>query len=172
MRFTLFPHPSTPSAAAAEVSVEIEPLQGRQVRLRYELRGHLENVLVPAPAEPDRQDNLWEHTCFEMFARIVGAEVYDEFNFSPSTEWAVYRFDAYRQGFGKPVVLAPRIETEIEDDAFVMHAAFNLPGDGPWRVALSAVIEETNGAKSYWALKHAPGKPDFHHADGFVLELP
>jgi hypothetical protein len=33
------------------------------------------------------------------------------------------------------------------------------------------VIEETNGAKSYWALKHPPGKPDFHHADGFVLEL-
>ena len=41
-----------------------------------------------------------------------------------------------------------------------------------WRLALTAVIEETGGAKSYWALKHAPGKPDFHHADGFVLELP
>jgi hypothetical protein len=34
------------------------------------------------------------------------------------------------------------------------------------------VIEETSGGKSYWALAHPPGKPDFHHADGFVYELP
>jgi hypothetical protein len=36
---------------------------------------------------------------------------------------------------------------------------------------VSAVIEENSGAKSYWALKHPPGKPDFHHADGFDLTL-
>jgi hypothetical protein len=33
------------------------------------------------------------------------------------------------------------------------------------------VIEETNGNKSYWALAHPAGKPDFHHADGFAYEL-
>ena len=27
------------------------------------------------------------------------------------------------------------------------------------------------GGISYWALAHPPGKPDFHHADGFALEL-
>jgi hypothetical protein len=41
----------------------------------------------------------------------------------------------------------------------------------PWRLGVSAVIEESDGAKSYWALKHAPGKPDFHHADSFAYEL-
>ena len=40
------------------------------------------------------------------------------------------------------------------------------------RVAISAVIEEADGTKSYWALAHPPGKPDFHHADGFALQLP
>jgi hypothetical protein len=39
------------------------------------------------------------------------------------------------------------------------------------RVALSAVIEEEGGMLSYWALKHPPGKPDFHHPDAFALEL-
>ena len=39
------------------------------------------------------------------------------------------------------------------------------------RVALSAVIEDESGHISYWALKHAPDKPDFHHAAGFILEV-
>ena len=40
------------------------------------------------------------------------------------------------------------------------------------RIALSAVIEEVDGTKSYWALRHPPGAPDFHHPDCFALELP
>ena len=42
----------------------------------------------------------------------------------------------------------------------------------PWRLGLSAVIEENSGRKSYWALKHPDGPPDFHRADCFTLELP
>ena len=38
-------------------------------------------------------------------------------------------------------------------------------------LGLSAVIEEHDGTLSYWALRHAPGKPDFHHRDAFALEL-
>ena len=41
----------------------------------------------------------------------------------------------------------------------------------PGRIALSAVIEEGNGALSYWALRHPAGKPDFHHPDAFAMEL-
>jgi hypothetical protein len=47
----------------------------------------------------------------------------------------------------------------------------SLPGAAVWRLGLSAVIEETSGRKSYWALAHPKGKPDFHHADCFTLEL-
>ena len=39
------------------------------------------------------------------------------------------------------------------------------------RIAAAAVLEDETGTLSYWALRHAPGKPDFHHADGFLLEL-
>ena len=41
----------------------------------------------------------------------------------------------------------------------------------PLRIALSAVIEEIDGTKSYWALRHPPGPPDFHHRDCFALTL-
>ena len=43
--------------------------------------------------------------------------------------------------------------------------------DLPLRLGLCAVIEEESGVLSYWALKHRPGRPDFHHPDGFVLEI-
>jgi len=36
---------------------------------------------------------------------------------------------------------------------------------------MTAVIEEEGGAKSFWALAHASGKPDFHDAACFVGEL-
>jgi len=39
------------------------------------------------------------------------------------------------------------------------------------RISLTAVIEDTSGRIAYWALKHAPDKPDFHHAAGFILEV-
>jgi hypothetical protein len=39
------------------------------------------------------------------------------------------------------------------------------------QVGLSAVVEEESGTLSYWALKHGPGKADFHCPDGFLLEL-
>jgi hypothetical protein len=47
-----------------------------------------------------------------------------------------------------------------------------LPHKATWRLGLSAVIEDSSGAKSYWALAHPPGKPDFHHPDCFAHELP
>jgi hypothetical protein len=52
-----------------------------------------------------------------------------------------------------------------------LHDLIGLQGTPHLRVALSAVVEEENGTLSYWALRHAPGKADFHCPDGFVLEL-
>ena len=44
--------------------------------------------------------------------------------------------------------------------------------DLDWQMGLSAVLEETDGTKSYWALAHPPGAPDFHHPDCFALDIP
>ncbi|MFZ2030381.1 MAG: DOMON-like domain-containing protein [Vitreimonas sp.] len=170
MRVALKPHPDTPARAVRAVEVEIGPVSGAQLRLRYVVSGEIARLALPEAAPPERADELWKHTCFEAFAmRDVG---YREFNFSPSTEWAAYDFDGYRAGVRKADVLAPRIEGRHGQEHYELHVAFDLPGAAPWRLALSAVIEETDGVKSYWALKHPPGQPDFHHADGFVLELP
>jgi hypothetical protein len=70
---------------------------------------------------------------------------------------------------------APYFDVQSNDAGFELQVALdlsNLPLDGPWRLGLSAVIEEASGRLSYWALTHPPGKPDFHHSDCFALELP
>ncbi|KIU01512.1 exo-beta-N-acetylmuramidase NamZ domain-containing protein, partial [Staphylococcus aureus] len=46
-----------------------------------------------------------------------------------------------------------------------------LPG-GAWKAGITAVIEEADGAKSYWSVLHGPAAPDFHAPAGFAIDLP
>jgi hypothetical protein len=66
----------------------------------------------------------------------------------------------------------PKIETYRTQGAYTLKAEAELDTTAPLQLALTAVIEETNGRKSYWALAHAPGNPDFHDIAGFTLDLP
>ena len=127
-------------------------------------------VRIPDPVPPVRTDGLWKTTCFELFLRSEGADGYFEFNFSPSGAWAAYAFDGYRAGM-RDLDIAPPVIAFGSGRLEVTLDLASLPG-GAWRAGLSAIIEDRDGAKSYWALAHPPGKPDFHHADCFALELP
>ncbi|PZO52304.1 MAG: hypothetical protein DCF16_09920 [Alphaproteobacteria bacterium] len=169
MQVDLKPHPDTPANAVTAIEVEVVR-EGGVLRLKYRALGRMDELLVPAAAEFERGDELWKETCFEAFVRGPG-EAYCEFNFAPSSRWAAYAFEGYRAGMRDFEVAPLYVETDAAPDSFELIAAVT-PGEvGPWRVGLSAVIEETDGRKSYWALAHAPGKPDFHHGDAFQLEL-
>ena len=103
---------------------------------------------------------------------------YYEFNFAPSTQWAAYRFSSYRTGMSVATeISAPRIEVQSSPERYTLQAFLEwdrlpgLPPDAAWRLGLSALIEETSGRRSYWALAHPPGKADFHHSDCFAYEL-
>ena len=69
------------------------------------------------------------------------------------------------------------IEPRSSPDGFTLQASLDLdrlpgmPHELSWRLGLSVVVEDTNGGMSYWALAHPPGKPDFHHPDGFTCEF-
>jgi hypothetical protein len=171
MRQSLKRHPDTPCDAVTGIAVDIAYTLRGDLRLAYRVTGDIAALRLPPPAIAARTDNLWQHACFEAFIRSASDGTgYHEFNFSPSTQWAAYRFDAYRAGMA-PVDLLPRIETHATSTVFELRAVLALPSSAS-RLALSAVIEETSGRKSYWALTHPPGKPDFHHPDCFALELP
>ena len=177
MRVALKLHPDSTSAAASSVEVEVTRPRDGALTLSYVVIGKISSLRVPSAVAPARTDGLWQHTCFEVFLAVPPDVGYYEFNFSPSTQWAAYRFSGYRSGM--QVVSetdAPRIEVSSSPDSYTLRTALNLnmanvPRGTPWRLGLSAVIEETNGNKSYWALAHTPGKPDFHRADCFTYEF-
>lgn len=173
-------HPAAPAPPGIALTVHHLPGDdpARPLRLRYEIGGDPALLRWPAalaPGEATRRDELWRHTCFEAFvAAPAGAgEGYVEYNFSPSGAWACYRFDGHRAGMRpEPCAAAPRISVARAAGATVVEVA------APWppvsrrvRLGLTAVLEAADGSLSYWALRHPPGRPDFHNAAGFLLDL-
>jgi len=178
MRATLSPHPDTPRAAVTSLVAEVARPRAGLLTLVYRLTATMGDVRLPPAAAPERADELWRQTCFEAFPRAAGGDGYFEFNFAPSTRWAAYRFTSYRTGMASVEgVVAPRIDFRATGAGCELRAELDL-GTLPdlaaadWRLGLSAVIEAASGAKSYWALAHPPGRPDFHHVDGFALHIP
>jgi hypothetical protein len=173
MRWSLRLHPDCRCDAVTSIEVEATRIGATSLILHYRVTGTIEALLLPAVSESVRTIALWEHSCFEAFVRAGTGNPYVELNFAPSTQWAAFDFDDYRQGFRDAGIAAPSISVHASERQFELHCAVEMPliADEPWRLALSAVIEERSGRKSYWALARAPGKPDFHHRDCFVAEL-
>jgi hypothetical protein len=172
-------HPDSRCAAVTEIAVDVARPRPGALVLRYVVSGRMSELRLPAAAMSVRADELWRHTCFEAFIRAAPSAAYYEFNLAPSTQWGAYGFTGYRDGMRMAGEIgAPRIEVQSAPERYTLQAALELekvprlPCDAAWRLGLAAVIEEANGDKSYWALAHPPGKPDFHHADCFALELP
>jgi hypothetical protein len=177
MRLALRPHPDSRSTAVTRIDVEVLRPHPTDLVLRYEMNGDMARVKLPAAAASARADDLWRSTCFETFVRSPILKAYYELNFSPSTLWAAYRFSGYREGMaiaeeiGPPQFMSRLAPQAFDLDVGVDLAAADLPDDAPWRLALSAVVEDLDGVKSYWAWSHPAGKPDFHHPDAFACEL-
>lgn len=136
------------------------------VRFRYRVQGDVRRIRLPPPGAAARADGLWRHTCFEAFVRPYGSDRYLELNFSPAGAWAAYSFERYRVRLeAPPSVDTPRIRVRVDDDSLSLDATVQLPPlcrDSA--VGLAAVIEDSDGNLSYWALAHPCAQPDFHDA--------
>ena len=106
----------------------------------------------------------------------AGDGTYAEFNFAPSGAWAAWRFSGYRSGRADLAVEPPAIRSTASDVGFALDVALALPGGfahAGAAMGLSAVVEESDGTMSWWALRHPEGdRPDFHHGDCFQALLP
>ena len=178
MRQLLRLHPDSRCVAAAHIEVEVARPHADSLALSYLVTGKMSEVRMPPVMAAARSDELWRHTCFEAFVCASSGAEYYEFNFAPSTQWAAYRFSSYRSGMRVAnEISAPRIEVQSSPECYTLQASLeldwlsSLPPGARWRLGLSALIEETSGRRSYWALAHPPGKADFHHSDCFAHEL-
>jgi hypothetical protein len=171
-------HPSTPTDVVRAVSALARRDGTQRLAVRFEVDADLAHVRVPGSRPPRFVMQLWEHTCFEVFVGIDGSPVYHEYNLAPSGEWAAFEFARYREveslGHERP---PPRIGLRSTGDHLQLTASIALDRltatdpAAPLRLGLSAVIEQADGTLSYWALRHPPGRPDFHHASAFALLL-
>jgi len=177
-RADLEPHIAYPPRWPCRVKARTCLAAKHTLNFEYTLETDLARWRIPARGATARQDQLWMHTCFEAFVRVPGSSRYVECNFSPSSAWALYHFDAYRQGM-RPVDVgsAPVIEMEQSPTMLRLRAQVSLAEAAlgqrhcDYELALSAVLEDTDGTLGYWALAHPTGKPDFHHDAGFALSL-
>ncbi len=178
----LVAHPAGSAGPVSSLLVSGTLHSSGSLAVEFQLTAELRALrLVPSVCQPQRRDDLWRHTCFELFARRVGQPGYCEFNFSPCGDWAAYEFDCYRStpreatqspievnlhtsGLGQVQVRA-RIDLQ---SAFAAHA---VATEADWRLNCAAVLESTDGSLSYWAVHHPGAKPDFHDAAGFCVRV-
>ena len=174
----LISNAASPDPVIRGIEAKVDGNESSALAVSYTLIADIHQLLIPVATTPRHVDGLWRHSCFEAFIGVKNSPGYYEFNFSPSSEWAAYRFRGYRDG--GPLdddALAPDICVEHAADRLRLAATVRLdhlsviqPGT-TLRIGLAAVIEATDGSLSYWALKHPSDKPDFHHPDSFALEL-
>ena len=176
-RALLLAHPDTPGEWVWSIAADVQ-LEAGALVCHYALHGEIGRLRVPAARAGRRADGLWQHTCFEVFAAADGGGDYYEFNFSPSLDWAAYHFDEYREGMTPAgLARAPGLNSRRTAERLELTAHLHLDGLAALaqarrlRLGLTAVVEDDGGNLSYWALRHAPGNPDFHDPDGFALEI-
>jgi hypothetical protein len=188
---SLTSHPTTPCTYVRAVSVHVDRVGEHVLALHYRVEGDLDELRCPAPRTSQQTDGLWQHACFEAFVKHGDTRAYLEFNFSPSSEWAIYAFDDFRAGMQPrqprhppEIVTAQRGDGVLEVDVTVdldgllaertrADARRASPEEtNRLRLSVAAVLEDRRGALSYWALAHPSERPDFHHPDSFVFWLP
>jgi hypothetical protein len=171
---SLLSHPAAPCALPCGIEVVAEMCADGSLALRYRITCPPAELRLPAPQAPGPADGLWQHTCCEAFV-AEDDDSYREFNFSPSGQWAAYRFTNYRERDNAFVPgAAPQLFVTPLADGFALQAtipAALLPPGKPLHLSLTAVIEAADGSKTYWALAHCAAQPDFHVRQSFALTL-
>ena len=165
------PDPTTPNL---EITTWIHR-QSKTLSIGYHVQGNLSQIVLPK-VEPciNRQDDLWQTTCFEFFLAIFNAPEYWEFNLAPTGNWNIYRFAKYRRGM-QPATRFEGLPLQVteSENSYYLETAISLDrvvsGNTTLEIAVTMVIEDTQGNLSYWAISHPGTEADFHRRDGFVL---
>ena len=176
MQFDLVPHPASPPAEPFRLwaTVDYAGAFGASAtcNIWFGIAAPVQRFRISHSDEPGRRDELWKTTCFEAFVQVEGEAAYSEFNFAPSGDWAAYDFIGRREGAVEAALANPPY-VRIEDNLtwWGLGATFALESGRRWALGLSAVIEEVDGTKSYWALAHGGDQPDFHDPACFTARL-
>jgi len=179
----LQPFSRSPETEGLALRAQWDRTLDRSLVFRFRLDGPLGGLHLPEPlATPTFREKLWEDTCFEVFLGIPGQEMYWEWNFSPSGDWALFEFtEPRRRAALPPMPQTPDVSVRSYGPALTLEAAVDvnfsptlawaLQTRSPIEASMTAVLKHERGTYSYWALKHAGEKPDFHRRESFILRV-
>lgn len=148
-----------------------------QLKIEYKLTGNLEQLILAEHADtPNRQHNLWQHTCFEFFLGIKNSTKYWEFNLAPTGNWNVFQFFNYRQDLTQEMAFSSLpFLVKQQADLLQLNLELNLakiiPLEQNLDMGITTVIENKQQQLSYWALNHPAKDADFHDRDSFTIVL-
>lgn len=177
MQLNLVPHPETPpSEPGFKLWANVDHAGALGVvattNIWFGIGAPASRFVIPDATEAERADDLWQTTCFEAFLKDPESDAYREWNFAPSGQWAAYDFTSEREGRTDPDVVEAYIRMEDNLTWWALGATIAVDADVRWLLGVSAVLEEKDGTKSYWALAHPDAaKPDFHNPACFTAHL-
>ena len=192
--FSLVPHAQSDGGKTYQIGAKLCALSPYELGLYFRVEGMIEKLSLPSKVKGVRTDDLWQATCFELFFCFDAAEgkqttpkaaPYWEVNIAPSSAWASYEFSGYRAGMTNCDDLRViDVRTSSSKDKLELSARLSLgdrfaglfargeAGEGALarntQIGLSAILKSMRDEKSYWAIAHPAGAPDFHHVDSYV----
>lgn len=202
MRLSLHPHPETPCPPLNGIEVELVRVRPLTLQLRFVLIGNIRNVRLrlrePAGGGELWRHTCFEafvrvgeeESYLEYNLAPSGdfaAYRFDGYRegMAPATDIGSSILDSQIRTEPldrdrRAVLKEAGFDTleRFEPSFFSLKTELSFPNSmglavaEPWQIGLSTVIEERNGRKSYWALAHPPGDPDFHDPACFALQLP
>ena len=162
-----------------EISGVISREQTGSVVIEFQITDNADSIDWPhlqAGISGQRRDELWKHTCLELFIQPVAQKQYWEFNVSPAGDWNCYHFTDYRNEM-KTEDSVESIKTWLsrsDDLQTTVQITLPLPPalkDTDWSVGVCAVLQDKQQSLHYYAIKHCDKKPDFHLSNSFTLVL-
>jgi hypothetical protein len=177
---TLSPFCTDPASPNITLTGIVKRSPDNQLTLIYDVRGDIAALHLPSSElPPQRQDNLWETTCFECFIGQPQKSHYWEINLSPNRNWNVFTLSDYRKDIqetsqiGQVNVITN--ETDHREERFTLVAQLSLdpfvPIDCEIELSLTAVIQDKQNNCTYWAVSHRATEPDFHQRSSFIIQL-
>ena len=164
-RYNLVPHPSTrrPRSRPFKVWANVEHAGAlgavATTNIWFGVGAPAARFVIPEAAEPARADELWKTTCFEAFLRPHGERGLSRVEFRAVGRMGGVRFHRLPRRHDA----TPRSRRPVHPDGGQFHLVGARRDDRRrrrpnWELGLSAVLEEKDGTKSYWALAHPTAK--------------
>ncbi|MDG0816084.1 DOMON-like domain-containing protein [Bdellovibrio svalbardensis] len=172
----LKPFAENPLTRSISIETTSQKTTPTELILEFTIRGDIGQVcFAESSLVAARRDELWKHTCLECFfsTGLEESAPYFEVNCAPSGDWNAYAFSSYRQGMTPSQNLGVKLthRESSENEAFFR---ISVSGDDllhARHLGMTAVIEFTDGTRSFFALAHPGPQADFHLKKSFSISL-